>query len=32
MARDEVKDGEGLEQGVQYPPIKIVEPLKKEVY
>ena len=29
MARDEVKDREGLEQGEQYPPLKIVEPLKR---
>ena len=28
MAGDEVKDREGLEQGEQYPPLKIVEPLK----
>ena len=29
MAGDEVKDREGLEQGEQYPPLKIVEPLKR---
>ena len=29
---DQVKDREGLEQGEQYPPLEIVEPLKKEVY
>ena len=29
MAGDEVKDHEGLEQGEQYPPLKIVKPLKK---
>ena len=28
MAEDEVNDREGLGQGVQYPLIKIVEPLK----
>ena len=29
MAGDEVKDREGLEQGDQYLPLKIVEPLKR---
>ena len=29
MAGDEVKDREGLEQREQYPPLKIVEPLKR---
>ena len=29
MARDEVKDCDGLEHGEQYTPLKIVEPLKR---
>ena len=29
MAGDVVKDCEGLDQGEQYPPLKIVEPLKR---
>ena len=29
MAGDEVKDREGLEQREQYPPLKIVKPLKR---